>query len=88
MCTNQFFETYPNDILGLGKKDLFIYLIKQNVYIFIYCSLIFLNLFVICKQSSQINITILVSELKSEQKYECFQIGMSENGTIHISMMK
>ena len=34
------------------------------------------------------NITILVSELNIWAKYEYFQIGMSENGTIYISMMK
>ena len=34
-------------------------------------------------------ITILVSEFGiSEQKYEYFQTGMSENGTIHITMIK
>ena len=51
---------------------------------FIYCSLILYTLFAVCKQSLQINITILVSELI----YEYFQTGMSEKGTIHISMMK
>ena len=45
------------------KNDLIIYLIDQNVYIFIYCSLLLYTLFAVCKQSLQINITILVSEL-------------------------
>ena len=46
------------------KNDVFIYLIEQNAYIFIYCSLIFMyTLFAVCKQSLQINITIFVSEL-------------------------
>ena len=35
------FETYPNHILSLEKNDLFIYLIEQNVYIFIYCYTLF-----------------------------------------------
>ena len=49
-------------IQGLRKKnDLFIYLIEQNVYIFIY--MYCYTLFAVCKQSLQINITILVSEL-------------------------
>ena len=43
-------------------NGLFIYLNEQNVYIFLYSSLIFYTLLAICKQSSQINITILVSE--------------------------
>ena len=47
----------------------------------------FYTLFVICKQSSQ-NISILVSVLNIWAKYEYFQIGMSENGTIHISMIE
>ena len=50
------FETYPNHILYLRKNDQFIYLIEQNFYIFIYCSLILYTLFAVCKQS-------LVSEL-------------------------
>ena len=49
--------------LGLQKNDLFLYFIEENVYIFIYCSLIFYTLFAVCKQSSQINITILIAEL-------------------------
>ena len=36
------------------------------------------TLFAVCKQSLQINVTILVSE----QKYKHFQTGVSENGTI------
>ena len=32
----------PNIYLVFEKKDLFIYLIEQKVYIFIYCSLIFI----------------------------------------------
>ena len=58
-CSNQFFEIYPNHMPDLREKnDLFIYLIEQKVYIFIYCSL-----FAVCKHNLQINITILVSEL-------------------------
>ena len=36
----------------------------------------------------QINIKILVSELNIWAKFEFFQTGISENGTIHITMMK
>ena len=54
-------------IPGLRKKDLFIYWIEQNVYnvhIHILFLLLFLNtLFAVFKQSLQINITIVVSEL-------------------------
>ena len=67
--------TWGNFGTGVGvsflKPTPIIYLVfekmayEQNVYIFIYCSLIFYTLFAICKQSSQLytNITILVSEL-------------------------
>ena len=49
-----------------------------------YTALWFLyNLFAVCKQSLQINITILVSELNIWAKICFFQTGMSENGTIH-----
>ena len=40
-------------------------------------------LFAVCKQSLQIVITILASELNIWANYEYFQTGMSENGTIH-----
>ena len=63
VCEPVFFKAYHNHILGLRKNYLFIYLIEQNVYIFIYCSLIFHSLFAVCKHSLQIKITILVSEL-------------------------
>ena len=36
---------------------------EQIVYMFIYCSLILYTLFAVCKQSLQINNTVLVSEL-------------------------
>ena len=49
--------------LGFEKNELFIYLMEQNVYIFIYCSLILYTFFAVCKQSLQIIITTLVSEL-------------------------
>ena len=47
--------------LVLDKNNLLIFLIEQNVYIFIiiYCSLTF----AVCKQSLQTDNTILVSEL-------------------------
>ena len=45
-----FFKPTPIIYLVFEKNDLFIYLIKQNVYIFIYCSLIFYTLFAVCKQ--------------------------------------
>ena len=36
---------------------------EKIVYMFIYCSLILYTLFAVCKQSLQINNTVLVSEL-------------------------
>ena len=36
------FGNLPHSYTWSSKKDLFIYLIEQNVYIFIYCSLIFI----------------------------------------------
>ena len=57
------FGNLPHSYTWSSKKDLFIYLIEQNVYIFMYCLLILYTLFAVCKQSLQIIITILVSEL-------------------------
>ena len=37
-----FLKPTPIIYLVFGKNDLFIYLIEQNVYIFIYCSSIFI----------------------------------------------
>ena len=53
----------PIIYLVFEKNDQFIYLIEQNVYLFIQCSMILYTHFALCKQSLQINITILVSEL-------------------------
>ena len=53
----------PIIYLVFEKNDLYIYLMEQNVYIFIYCSLILYTLFAVCKRSLQMNITNLVSEL-------------------------
>ena len=53
----------PIIYLVFEKNGPLIYLIEQNVYIFIYFSLILNTLFAVCKQSLQINITILVSML-------------------------
>ena len=36
------FGNLPHSYTWSSKKDLFIHLIEQNVYIFIYCSLIFI----------------------------------------------
>ena len=38
-----FFKTYPIHIPSLGKNDQFIYLLEQNVYTFIECSLTFIK---------------------------------------------
>ena len=49
------FESYPSHILRLRKNDLFIYLIEQIIFIFLYCSLMFiLYPLAVCKQSLQI----------------------------------
>ena len=53
------FLNYPNHLPSLRKNDLFIYLIEQNVHIFVYCFFIFIYPFCCL----QINVTILVSEL-------------------------
>ena len=68
VCGPVFFKPTQIIYLVFEKHDLFIYLIEQNVYIFIYCSFTFIyiyicTLFAVCKQSLQINITILASEL-------------------------
>ena len=64
-CASQFFETYPNHILGLRKKwSIHILDWTQCLHIYIYTVLWFLyTLFAVCKLGLQINITILVSEL-------------------------
>ena len=61
ICEPVFWNLPQSYILGLRKNDLFIYLIEQNVYIFIY--MYCYTLFAVCKQSLQINIKILISEL-------------------------
>ena len=53
-CTGvrpSFLNPTPIIYLIFEKNDLFIYLIEQHVYIFIYC---LYTLFVVCKQSLQI----------------------------------
>ena len=40
-CASQYFETYPIHLCGLWKRDPFMYLIVQNVDLFIICPLIF-----------------------------------------------
>ena len=62
-CGSVFFKPTPIIYQVFEKNDLFVYLTEQNVYIFIYCSLILYTILAVCKQSLHINITILVSEL-------------------------
>ena len=42
VCEAVFMKPTPIIYLVFKKNDLFIYLIEQNVYIFTYCSLIFI----------------------------------------------
>ena len=88
-CASQFFETCPNHIPRLRKKwPINILDLTKCLHIHILFFDFIYTLFAVCKQSLQINITIWFLSWISEQKYEYFQTGMSENGTIHITMMK
>ena len=61
VCEPIFFKPTPIIYLVFAKKeDLFIYLIEQNVYIFIYCSFILYTLFAVSKK---VKLYLLVSEL-------------------------
>ena len=82
-----FFKPTPIIYLVFEKYDIFIYLIEQNVYIFIYCSLFITSLLSVNKVYKYI-LQFLFLRWIPEQKYEYFQTGMSENGTIYITMMK
>ena len=71
-CWSQFFETYPNHILG-RKKMTYSYTWLNKMFTYSYTVLWFLyTLFAVCIQSLQINITILVSELNISAKIWVF----------------
>ena len=79
----------PIIYLVFEKNDLFIYLIEQNVNIFIYCSFIFIYP-LCCLQTKFTNKYYnfgFWAEYLSENM-SIFKQGMSENWTIHITMMK
>ena len=81
VCEPVFFKPTPIISLVFEKNDLFINLIKQNVYTFKYCSLIF-------KYPLCCLLTTFTNKYYNFGFWAEYVYVFLENGTIHIAMMK